>query len=164
MSIKNFSTEFLDNLSLSAFNLPRGRKNSNLHINYSDSCQRLFNAISIESYIPPHRHLADPKEETLLAVKGLFALIVFDETGRIEQIYKFGTERYFTQGVSSIGVELPPDVWHTVLALVEDSVLLEIKAGPFIPSAAKESAPWAPDEESSEAISYFAMLKRLVNA
>lgn len=164
MSIKDFSTEFLENLSLSALNLPRGRKNFNLHNDDSEFCQRLFNSIDVESYIPPHRHFADPKEETLIAVKGLFALIVFDETGMVEQIYKFGTERFFTQTISSIGVELSPDVWHTVLALVEDSILFEVKAGPFIPCIAKEYAPWAPAEGTSEAVHYFAKLKQLVNA
>lgn len=163
MSIKNFSIEFLDNLSLSALKLPRGRNNSNLHIDYSASCQRFFNAIGVESYIPPHRHFADPKEETLIAVKGLFALIVFNESGKVEKIYKFGTEKFLAQAASSVGVELSPGVWHTVLALVEDSILLEVKDGPYIPCTAKEFAPWAPAEGDSEATNYFAKLKQLVN-
>lgn len=162
MSIKHFSMEFLDNLSLSAFHSSRGRKNFNLHLEYAEPCQRLFNAIGIESYIPPHRHYQDPKEETLIAVKGLFALIIFDEIGEIKHICKFGTEKFLTQGVSNVGVELSPNVWHTVLALVDGSILLEVKSGPFIVSAAKEIAPWAPAEDSSEAADYFNNLKKLV--
>lgn len=162
MSIKDFSKEFLDNLSLSAFHSPRGRKNFNLHLDYADRCQRLFNAIGIESYIPPHRHHQDPKEETLIAVKGLFVLIIFDGAGEIKRISEFGTEKFLTQGVSNVGVELSPDAWHTILALVEDSILLEIKSGPFIASAAKEIAPWAPAEDSSDATFYFNNLKKLI--
>jgi cupin fold WbuC family metalloprotein len=162
MSIKDFSNAFLDNLSLSAFHSPRGRKNFNLHLDYAEPCQRLFNAIGIESYIPPHRHHQDPKEETLIAVKGLFALIIFDDAGKIDRISKFGTEKFLTQGVANIGVELSPDAWHTVLALVEGSILLEVKSGPFIASAAKEMAPWAPAEDSSDAAYYFGNLKKLV--
>ncbi|WP_215390202.1 WbuC family cupin fold metalloprotein [Polynucleobacter sp. MWH-UH25E] len=154
--------EFLDNLSLFAFNSPRGRKNFNLHLDYTEPCQRLFNAIGVDSYIPPHRHLQDQKDETLIAVKGLFALIVFDEAGEIKRISKFGTEKFLTQGIANVGVELTPVVWHTVLALVEDSILLEVKSGPFIASAAKEMAPWAPPEDSSEAAHYFNNLKKLV--
>ena len=162
MSIKDFSTEFLDNLSSSAFLSPRGRKNFNLRLDYSESCQRLFNAIGIESYSPPHRHFQDPKEETLIEVKGIFALIIFDEAGEIRRISKFGTEKFLSQGVDNVGVELSPDAWHTVLALVEDSIILEVKSGPFIASAAKEIASWAPAEDSSDAVYYFNNLKKLV--
>lgn len=164
MNIKDFSIKFLDNLSLSAFNSPRGRVNFNLHINYAEPCQRLFNAIGTESYIPPHRHFQDPKEETLIAVKGLFALIMFDETGSIQTICKFGTEKYFIHGASSVGVELPPKIWHTVLAMVENSILVEVKSGPFIDGTAKEIAPWAPAEDSPESAYYFNNLKKLVTA
>jgi cupin fold WbuC family metalloprotein len=162
MSIKYFSIEFLDNLSLSALYSSRGRKNFNLHLEYAEPCQRLFNAIGIESYIPPHRHYQDPKEETLIAVKGLFALIIFDGAGEIIQVSKFGTEKFLTKGINNVGVELTPAVWHTVLALVENSILLEVKSGPFIARAAKEIAPWAPAEDSSEAAHYFNNLKNLV--
>ena len=162
MSIKDFSIEFLDNLSLSAFHSPRSRVNFNLHLDYAEPCQRLFNAIGVESYIPPHRHFQDPTEETLIAVKGLFALIIFDEAGEIKRISKFGTEKFLSQGVANIGVELSPEAWHTVLALVEGSILLEVKSGPFIASAAKEMAPWAPAEDSSDAAYYFGNLKKLV--
>jgi cupin fold WbuC family metalloprotein len=162
MSIKYFSIEFLDNLSLSAFHSSRSRVNFNLHLDYAEPCQRLFNAIGVESYIPPHRHYQDAKEETLIAVKGLFALIIFDEDGEITRVSKFGTEKFLTEGIANVGVELTPAVWHTVLALVEDSILLEVKSGPFIASAAKEIAPWAPAEDSSEAAHYFNNLKKLV--
>ena len=63
----------------------RGRKNLNLHIEYADPCQRLFNAIGVDSYIPPHRHFRGPKEETLIAVRGLFALVILDEVGGIKK-------------------------------------------------------------------------------
>jgi hypothetical protein len=46
---------------------------------------------------------------------------------------------------------------------VEDSILLEVKSSPFIASAAKEVAPWAPAEDSSDAAYYFNNLKKLVN-
>lgn len=164
MSIKDFSMEFLKNLSLGAAALPRGRKTFNLHQDYRDPCQRLFNAIGVNSYIPPHRHSLDPKVETLIAIKGLFALIIFDEVGGIKEISKFGTEKFLEIGVTSIGVELTPNVWHTVLALMENSTLLEIKAGPFQPAIAKEIAPWAPEENTEEATIYFLGLKEQISS
>ncbi|QWD28832.1 cupin fold metalloprotein, WbuC family [Polynucleobacter paneuropaeus] len=63
MSIKDFSIELLDDLSFSASNSRRRRTNFNLHLDYADPCQRLFNAIGVDSYIPPHRHYQDPKAE-----------------------------------------------------------------------------------------------------
>jgi hypothetical protein len=49
-------------------------------------------------------------------------------------------------------VELTPSTWHTVIALVSDCVLLEIKAGPFDAKQPKDLAPWAPAEEDKIAV------------
>ena len=40
------------------------------------------------------------------------------------------------------GVLVPAGTWHTVLALDDDAILFETKAGPFDPAAPKEPAPW----------------------
>jgi hypothetical protein len=71
----------------------------------------------------------------------------------------FGTQLF---GDISPGVELSPRTWHTVVALNEQSVLLEIKAGPFDPKAAKEFAPWAPEEATDLAQHYLQNLHRLI--
>lgn len=44
------------------------------------------------------------------------------------------------------GVELPAGTWHTIVPLLDNSVLLEVKSGPFAPNLAKEFAPLAPEE------------------
>ena len=59
--------------------------------------------------------------------------------------------------------EVPPGTWHTVVALETGSVLLEVKAGPFIPDQPKEFAAWAPEEGSDEAREYHSFLLRLVS-
>ena len=159
MSSKEFSLDFLDNLSLCALSSQRGRKNFNLHHEYAEPCQRLFNAIGVDSYIHPHRHMQDPKRETLIAVRGMFALVIFDEVGRIKRFFKFGTEKFLAKGVFTVGVELSPDVWHTVIALIGDSILLEVKSGPFVPATAKELAPWAPKEGTNDSVNYLNQLK-----
>ena len=48
------------------------------------------------------------------------------------------------------GDENPLDVWHTVLAQQENSILLEGKEGPLVPDEAKELALWAPQDGSAE--------------
>lgn len=152
----------LDSLSEQARRSPRARHHFNLHAGYEEPCQRLLNAIEPGSYIPPHRHAIDPKTESLIAVRGLFALILFDDTGAVAHVVRFGSERYLESSATSIGVELQPGAWHTVLALAPGSVLLEIKAGPFIPTAAKELASWAPREGSAGVPAYLRFLEEAV--
>jgi len=135
------------------------RQHQNIHQGYDDPCQRFFNALGKNSYIRPHRHSIDPKIEDLFAIRGLFALIAFDNAGAVAQVIKFGTEQYLEAcKAEAVGVELAAGTWHTVLALTQEAVLLEMKAGPFDPLAAKEPAPWSPEEGSTEASAYLAHL------
>ncbi|GAB3459630.1 hypothetical protein GCM10027321_17820 [Massilia terrae] len=120
----------------------------------------MLNAIGTDSYIRPHRHALDPKTETLFALRGQFALVLFDDSGAPRDIFIFGSG---AQPVSpNAGVELPPGSWHTVIALSEGAILFEVKAGPFRADAAKELAPWAPEEGSAEAPAYFERLRRQI--
>ena len=164
MSIKLFSNAFLKGLIGDSLLSTRKRQNYNVHDDYSDPCQRLFNAIHVDSYIPPHRHSLDLKSECLIAVGGLFALLIFDVEGRILSVTKFGSELYCgSDNDCGVGVDIPPNVWHTVLALSASAVLFEVKRGPFNSSSSKELAPWAPIEDSRHALEYLQVLKNEVN-
>lgn len=88
--------------------------------------------------------------------------MLFDDAGAVTDIVRFGSERYLESSATAIGVELQPGVWHTVLALAPGSVLLEVKAGPFLPTAAKEAAPWAPTEDSADVPAYLRLLEEEV--
>ncbi len=163
MSVNVFFTDELYALSCEAKQSLRARQHRNIHESYEDPCQRLFNAIEVNSYIRPHRHSVDPKVETLIAVRGFFALVTFCDDGSLDKIVRFGTENYQNDKRNSVGVELEPGTWHTILALVSDSILFELKAGPFDPHAAKEFAPWAPEEDSiAEAQAYLQKLRFMV--
>ena len=156
-----FSGDYLNSLINEAELSPRLRQHRNIHCSYEDHCQRFMNAICIGSYIAPHRHLLDPKDECLVAIKGLFAVIFFSDVGGVDGIKLFGTEKYTNV---SVGVEITSATWHTVLALEKKSVLLEVKAGPFDPNRAKELAPWAPSENRSDVTAYYDMLSELCRA
>lgn len=112
-----------------------------------------MNAIEPEAYIRPHRHLIDPKPECLIALRGSFVVVVFDESGRVTVAERLGP------AFPTCLIEVPAAVWHTVLAEVEGSVMFEGKAGPYLPNLAKEFAPWAPDESSLEAAGYLRSLR-----
>ena len=157
--MKVFSRHYFDNLLNMASNSQRLRAYANLHRSYDDQCQKLFNVLKVQSYIRPHRHSLDPKDECLLAIRGLFGLVIFNDHGLLISITLFGSEKYSEKFLIASGLELPAGAWHTVVALVDDSILFEVKSGPFDPSLAKEFAPWAPDENDKSALQYLDDLK-----
>jgi hypothetical protein len=58
-------------------------------------------------------------------------------------------------------VDIEARVWHSVLALAEDTIILEIKRGPFNEED-KVFADWSPEEFSAESPDYLAWLTGLV--
>ncbi|MFM8468317.1 MAG: WbuC family cupin fold metalloprotein [Oxalobacteraceae bacterium] len=164
MTPLKFSTRYLDELIAEAERSPRRRQFRNVHRSMAEPAQRLFNAIEPDSYIRPHRHLMDPRDETLIAVRGLFALTIFNDEGVIADIVRLASEKYLDTADGSVGVELPSGTWHSLVALVPGSVLMEVKAGPFNPQAPKEFAPWSPEEGSAAVQDYLAALVRAAQA
>jgi cupin fold WbuC family metalloprotein len=154
--MKVFSSEYLTDLSTLAVGKARKRQHQNIHYSYADLCQRLFNAIEPKSYIRPHMHGSDPKDELLIAVRGLMALVIFDDKGQVTGIVRFAASRS-DEGLA-VGVEVPANTWHTVVSLEVGSILLEVKEGPFDPEKPKDLAPWAPDENGPEAKHYLEKL------
>jgi cupin fold WbuC family metalloprotein len=157
--MKVFSNQYFEDLINEASQSPRLRAHANVHSSYADQCQKLFNTIQIDSYIRPHRHSLDPKDECLIAVRGLFCLITFTDLGANESICFFGSEKYSEKLSIACGLELPTGVWHTVVSLVDGSTLFEVKSGPFKPGLAKEFAPWAPEEGTQDAYDFFEKIK-----
>jgi cupin fold WbuC family metalloprotein len=159
--MKIFCSEYLEDLSEQANNNLRLRQHRNIHSSYQEPCQRLFNAIEPDSYIRPHRHASDPREELLIAVRGLMVLVTFNDQGAVNSFLRFGSEKHGSS--LAIGAEVPANIWHTVLALEAGSVLLEVKAGPFDELQPKNLAPWAPEEESIGARQYLVNLISMIN-
>lgn len=162
MSINVFDMNYLDDLVQQATQSPRLRQHRNVHADFADPCQRLFNAMQPGTYLRPHRHGTAQGAETMIGVRGLLALVVFDDSGVITQVQKFGAGSYANNPTVAVGVETPPGIWHTVVSLEPGSVLIEMKAGPFNPNAPKYPAPWAPDEGTPEGKDYLLSLVELV--
>lgn len=150
--MKVFSADYLDELSDQARNSARQRQHRNIHQSYEDNCQRMFNAIEPGSYIPPHRHAADPRDELLIAIRGQMVLVTFDDLGGVVSALRFGSEKNGRN--IAIGAEVSANTWHTVIALEPGCVLLESKAGPFDPDQPKNLASWAPEEGTALAQVY----------
>jgi cupin fold WbuC family metalloprotein len=154
--MKTIDHNLLDRLSAQAKGSPRLRRNLNLHASYDEPCQRLLNALEPGTYVRPHRHLAKPKPECFIGVRGRMALILFDEQGGITRTLLFGPDE------AAVGADLPAGVWHSVVCLAEGSVFFETKPGPYVPMTDKDLAPWAPAEGSAEAAAYLARLMAAV--
>jgi cupin fold WbuC family metalloprotein len=151
--IKLIDQSLLDELCADAAASSRRRKNRNFHPYDEHPGHRLLNAMQPDSYIPPHRHLDPNKDETFVVLRGLLGLVLFDDAGVVARAVKVGA------GGAAIGVDIPHGTWHTAIALEPDTVFLEAKAGPYLPFTEAERAPWAPAENTPEAVPYLATLK-----
>ena len=98
--MKIFDAQYLDDLTGKAKVSPRLRQHRNVHQSYQDASQRLFNAIEPGSYIRPHRHASDPREELLIAVRGVMAMVTFDDQGAVTNVLRFGTEKHGVEMVA----------------------------------------------------------------
>ena len=151
--IRLYGPDFLADLSRRAAAAPRRRLNANLHDSPAEPCQRIFNALCPDSYVQAHRHLDPAKAETVLVLRGRFGLVCFDDDGN-------PVETRILPPLQAATV--PPGVWHAWFALDPDSVFFEAKAGPYLPLAPEERAPFAPPEGSPDAPAFLARLKSLV--
>jgi len=152
--MKILDNRLMDQLSAQARQNPRLRQNYNLHDSLEEPSQRLLNAMEPGSYIRPHRHLAHPKSEGFIAVRGRLAFLIFNEQGEVEQVVPFGPSE------SVFGLDIPSGVWHTVVSLEEGSIFYETRPGPYIPISKEDLAPWAPEEGSAMAKEYLERLRK----
>ncbi len=146
----------LDSVSSEASSVPRKRKNFNFHKEYSDTLQRLLNAMEPMSYIQPHKHQDPDKREVFIALRGRILVVEFDENGGI-------SDHIILDPLKGVyGAEIPERTFHTIVSLEDGSVAYEVKDGPYSPIDDKNFAGWAPREGSPHASSYLeALLKQL---
>ncbi|MGE8495886.1 MAG: WbuC family cupin fold metalloprotein [Pseudomonas sp.] len=131
---------------------PRQRQHHNFH-QMEEPCHRLAVGLQPDTYIAPHRHLSADKAETLLVLKGRLGLLIFSGQGELLE------RRVLEAGGQSVGVDLPPGVFHALVVLDTDSILFECKAGPYRPLGEGESAPWAPREGDAGVADYLAWMR-----
>jgi cupin fold WbuC family metalloprotein len=156
MSVTEFDAAMLDELTKRAVASPRLRQHHNIHTSYADPCQRLLNAIEPGSYLRPYKHSVTPRSKLLVALRGQFAVVLFDDGGNVERVIPFGAGDGVSMGAA---VEVSGDCWNSVLSLAHGSVLLEVKAGPFNPDEPNEFPSWAPAAGTPETQEYVRMLE-----
>jgi len=118
----------------------RKRINYNFHKEMSDTLQRMLNVMNTNTYVQPHKHENPDKREVFIILTGKVLVVEFDDTGNI-------TEHIFLdRDLGNYACEIAPGTWHTIICLENNSVVYEVKDGPYIPETDKQFANWAPTE------------------
>ena len=131
---------------------PRRRVIAPFHKDHDDPLHRMLNAVQPDSYIRPHRHLDPPKAEGWVLLRGSLAFFTFEDDGRIRDCMRL--HALGTTGGDAFGVDLVPGVYHAFIALEPDTVIYEVKPGPYAASNDKSFAPWSPPEGDPRAAAY----------
>src|SRR3954447_19964017 len=110
------------------------------HRSQQDTLHRMFNAVQPDSYVRPHRHLDPPKAEAWIVLRGALVFLTFEESGAIRDCIELRASG------PAFGVDLVPGVFHTFVATEPDTVVYEVKSGPYLASNDKAFAHFAPAE------------------
>ena len=128
------------------------------HKSHADSLHRMFNAVQPGTYVQPHRHTLPPKPEAFVVLKGAIDFLIFDEAGELRLVGEL------VAGSDVFGIDVAAGHFHAFLVRAPDTLLYEVKPGPFAPTGDKDFAPWAPAEGTPEVPDYVNDLERRVSA
>jgi len=126
---------------------PRQRCNHNFH-KEAEPVQRFLNVLQPGTYVRPHRHLRDQEGagfECFLVLQGVIGLLIFSPEGEILQRETLSASGHVR------GVEVAEGQFHTLVALERDSVIFELKQGPYVPCQDKDFLQSFPQERTPEA-------------
>lgn len=126
-----------------------------IHRTQKAEIQRLINFLQPGTYIRPHKHPGQNGTESIVVIQGSIRFLIFDEVGFIENDFTLSAES--TRSV----MDIEPGVWHSFIALQEDTVVFEAKKGPYNQLKDKEFASWAPKEYTKEAEQWVEVLGKM---
>ena len=122
--------KLLNKVSAEAKANARLRMNYNLHESLDDKVQRLFNAMEPGTVIPIQRHR--DTAETMIIVRGLLKITTYDDEKNIlEQCVLNPLDGKY-------GYHIPKGVWHEVEVMAPNTVMFEVKEGPYAPLAIED--------------------------
>ena len=114
----------LDSVIQQAKESPRLRMNYNFHTDLNDKCQRLLNALEPGTIMPIHHHKV---AEVYVLLQGRLRVMAYDDNGKeIESVILDSHE-------GNYGIQIPANTWHSLEVLESESVIFEVKEGPYIP-------------------------------
>lgn len=134
---------------------PRRRMMMPLH-RRMEGVQRLVNFLQPRSYIRAHRHPQPEHSECIAVVQGAAGVIEYAPDGAVRRCWRLEAGR-----PEALVVDIDAGVWHGLVALVPDTVVLEIKRGPYDAARDKEFPEWSAPEGSEGAAAELARLEAL---
>ena len=144
---RRIDQELFAQVSAEARQHPRLRLNHNFH-REQDSVQRFLNVLQPGTYVRPHRHRRNGSGtgfECFLVLQGAIGLLLFNDEGEIQQ------QLHLSAKGPTHGIEIAEDQFHTLVALEADSVIFELKQGPYQPAQDKDFLNGFPQEGTTEA-------------
>lgn len=123
---------------------PRQRAHHNLHPTLDAPVQRLCIALQPETFVRPHCHSEANKWEQVLVLDGAISVLICSPDGTL-------LERIELSATGTRMLEIPALTWHTLVCQAPDTLVFEVKEGPFAPSSDKDFVPWAPQEGAAQA-------------
>jgi len=153
-SIPKLSDAILKEYLQKASESPRRRFPKIMH-QPGDEFNQVFNFMMEDTYMQPHLHPGIEKIEKMYLVQGSFAVIFFNDRGKVENVsvIKKGLCEY---------IEIPAFTWHTYVMLMDNVVSYETMMGIFDPKTWKTLAKWAPKENTFESNIYQESLNKQV--
>lgn len=127
------------------------RRRIMLPVNRSDAegVQRLVNFLQRDSFLRAHRHPMPECVECLAILQGELGFLTFDDAGHI-----LTSHRLIAGQAAASMIDIEQGVWHTLVPLTDDIVLLEIKRGPYDVKTDKQFASWCPMPDTPEAATW----------
>ena len=147
LQLTRIDDQLLRAVSERAGQAERRRANHNLH-QHPDLVQRFLNALQPGTYVRPHRHrrsTAGAGFECFVVLQGAIGLLLLDDSGAVLECHRLEA------GGPLRGLELAEGQLHTLVALQPDSVIFELKQGPYQPTDDKDFLVNTPLEGSPEA-------------
>jgi len=141
--------ELMDAVAEKASQSPRRRMNYNFHRSTDEKVNRLLNVMHRGSYLPVHRHLDPERSESIIVVRGKVGITIYDNVGAELE------SRIVGAGCDCVGFDIEAGVWHGLVVLEDDTVLFEVKEGPYAPITPENIAPWTPAADDELAVEKF---------
>ena len=134
--IQLITCDLIDEVRAKAEASARRRMNHNFHPSMEDNPHRLLNVLLRGTYVRPHRHLDPPKAESFIVVQGVRAPVC------VRRRRPRPGESTPAPGGPTIGIDIAPGIWHTILADSDCATIFEVKPGPWSPITDKAFAAW----------------------
>lgn len=125
--MKIINQEIIADLHQRAKESERLRMNYNIHESLDEEVHKLLNSLQPGTIMPIHRHLHPAKKETFVLLQGALEVRKYYDDQTIAEHYLMSQES------GNIICEIMPDEWHSFEVLEPDTLILEIKKGPYVP-------------------------------